>query len=67
MIDIDVPGGHAGVEERVNLVVRVLLGGRDARLSEERGVENTGPAGLLVVDSRREFSTLVSIECGLPG
>src|SRR5450755_3921072 len=67
VINIDVLGGHAGVEERVDLVVRVLLGGRDARVSEEHGVENTGPGGILVVDSRREFSTLLSIECGLAG
>jgi hypothetical protein len=60
-------GGHAGVEERVALVVRVLLGGRDARVSEEHGVENTGPTGILVVDSRREFSTPLGIECGLAG
>jgi hypothetical protein len=31
--------------ECVDLVVGVLLGGRDARVSEEHGVENTGPAG----------------------
>jgi hypothetical protein len=33
------------MEERVDLMVRVLLGGRDARVSEEHGVENTGQAG----------------------
>src|SRR5450755_301546 len=58
---------HAGVEERVDLVVGVLLGGRDARVSEAHGVENTGPAGILVVDSRREFSTLLNIERRLAG
>jgi hypothetical protein len=81
-VQTPVRGGHAGVEERVDLVVGVLLGGRDARvdlvvgvllggrdarISEEHGVENTGPAGILVVDSRREFSTLLSIECRLAG
>jgi hypothetical protein len=67
VIDINVLGGHAGADERVDLVVRVLLGRRDARVSEEHGVENTGPAGIFVVDSRREFSTVLSIEWRLAG
>jgi hypothetical protein len=67
VIDINVLGGHAGADERVDLVVRVLLGGRDARVPEEHGVENTGPAGIFVVDSRREFSTVLSIEWRLAG
>src|ERR1039458_9104456 len=50
-----------------DLVIRVLLGGRDGRVSEDRGVENAGPAGILVVDSRRELSTLLGIECRLAG
>src|ERR1039458_6950034 len=49
------------------LVFRVRRGGRDGRVSEDRGVENAGPAGILVVHSRREFSTLLGIECRLAG
>ena len=66
-IYVDVLGGHAGAAERVDLVVGVLLGGRDARVSEEYGVENTGPAEVLVVDSRHGFSTLLSVERWLAG
>jgi hypothetical protein len=60
VIDVDVLGGHASAEERVDPVVRVLLGGPDARVSEERGLENTGPAAIHVADSRRDFSTLLT-------
>jgi hypothetical protein len=68
VIDIDtVLDGHAGVKERVDLVVRVLLGGRRRARTRRARCRNTGPAGILIVDSRREFSTLLSLDCGLAG
>ena len=46
---------------------RALSFDQRSTVSEKHGVENTGPADLFVVDFRREFSTLLSIECGLAG
>jgi hypothetical protein len=61
MVDVDVVVGDAGAAKRVDLVVGVLVSGRDARVSEEHGVENTGRAGISVVVSRRGFSTPDSV------
>src|SRR5450755_4596669 len=55
-------GGSRG---RLRAAWRRSAGQRPRAPHEEHGVENTGPAGILVVDARREFSTLLSIECGL--
>jgi hypothetical protein len=41
VVDVDVLVGDAGAVERVHLVVGVLVGGRDAGVTEQHGVENT--------------------------
>jgi hypothetical protein len=62
VVDLDVLGGHTDAAERIHLVVGVLVGGRDARVSEEHSVENTGPARIFVVVCRRGFSTRFRVE-----
>ena len=41
VVDVDVVMGDAGAAQRVDLVAGVLVGGRDAGVAEEHGVENT--------------------------
>ena len=48
-------------------MVGVLLGGPDARVAEEHGVEKTAWAGIVVIVSRHGFSTPVRVGAGLAG
>src|SRR4051794_9995327 len=45
LVDVDPIAGDAGVDERFDLSVEVLLGGRDARVSELHDRERTGGRG----------------------
>lgn len=42
VVDVDVAGGRAGAVKSVDLVVGVLIGGRDARVADQHSVENIG-------------------------
>jgi len=52
MVNVDVLLGYAGAPQRVDLVVWILVSGRDARTRAAR-VENTRRAEITVVVSRR--------------
>jgi hypothetical protein len=58
VVEVDVVRVDAGAFERVDLVVGILVSGRDSRVAEQQAVENTGWAEIFVVVSRRGLSTL---------
>jgi hypothetical protein len=51
VVDVDVVMGDAGATERVDLVVGILVTGRDAGIAEDHSVENTDWPGVC----RRSF------------
>src|SRR5450755_1293059 len=57
MVNVDVLLGYAGAPQRVDLVVRILVSGRDARVAEQHASRIPGGAEITVVVSRRELST----------
>jgi hypothetical protein len=57
MVNVDVFLTYASATQSVDLMVRILLGGRDAGVAKEHNVENTRTASIVVVVSRRELST----------
>jgi hypothetical protein len=60
VVEVDVVRVDAGAFERVDLVVGILVSGRDSRVAEQQAVENPGWAEIFVVVSRRGLSTLLA-------
>jgi hypothetical protein len=52
-VDVDVALGNAGTQERVDLVVGVLIGGRDPRVADQHGVDSSrsGRLSTLIFDA----------------
>jgi hypothetical protein len=57
VVDVDVLLGDAGAPQRVELVVGILVGGRDARVAEQNPSRIPDGGEVTVVVSRRELST----------
>jgi hypothetical protein len=57
VVDVDVLLGDAGAPQRIELVVGILVGDRDARVAEQNPSRIPDGGEVTVVVSRRELST----------